>query len=205
MNVATGCRELREADVQAAAQVMSQAYMEDPLCAFMLPHKNSRAQTLLKFFLIINEFAVKSKRVYGVGDPLQGVAYWEYPGQEDLSINIKSLGKLLPLLFSRYLYGYFRARPITAQIDALRKAHANTPHYYLDNLGVAPAARGQGLASKLLRPMLDKADAEKALVYTDTVTQSNVGLYEHFGFVVVEERTVPNTGITIWALHRPAQ
>ncbi len=63
-------------------------------------------------------------------------------------------------------------------------------------------ARGQGAASRLIWPFLDKADAESAPAYTDTVTRSNVPLYEHFGFECVEESPVEGTGLTIWALKR---
>lgn len=49
------------------------------------------------------------------------------------------------------------------------------------------------------------ADSQKTIAYTDTVTRSNVALYEHFGFQCVEESTLPGTGITVWALRRPIQ
>ncbi len=47
------------------------------------------------------------------------------------------------------------------------------------------------------------ADAQKTIAYTDTVTRSNVALYEHFGFQCVEESAIPGTGLTVWALRRP--
>ncbi len=47
------------------------------------------------------------------------------------------------------------------------------------------------------------ADAQKTIAYTDTVTRSNVALYEHFGFQSMEESAIPGTGLTVWALRRP--
>jgi hypothetical protein len=55
----------------------------------------------------------------------------------------------------------------------------------------------------LIRPFLEKADAEKVSVYTDTVTRSNVSQYEHFGFQCIEECAIDGTGISVWALLRP--
>jgi len=49
------------------------------------------------------------------------------------------------------------------------------------------------------------ADIQKVIAYTDTVTRSNVALYEHFGFECVEEAPIAGTGITVWALLRRAQ
>lgn len=198
-------RLLTLADLEPAARVLSQAFVDDPLITYTLPVKaERRIKTMYKFFLIYGEINIKNQRGYGIGDPLQGVAYWKSPSQENLSISIKSLGKLIPLFFSLYRVAYFRGKPISQQIDALHKKYADEPHYYLDNLGVLPSAQGQGLASKLLRPILQLADAQKVICYTDTVTQSNVALYEHFGFQLMEACPVTDTGVTVWALHRPA-
>jgi GNAT superfamily N-acetyltransferase len=198
-------RPLNLADVQPAAHVLSQAFANDPLCSYMLPQVKSRVKTLYKFFLVYGELNIKNNRGYGVGDPLQGVAYWKSSSQENLSISIKSLGRIVPLFLTLYFADYFRGKPVTSQIDALHKKYADQPHYYLDNLGVLPAAQGKGFSSKLMRPILNMADAKKVIAYTDTVTRSNVAIYEHFGFQCVEECTVPNTGVTIWALRRPPQ
>jgi ribosomal protein S18 acetylase RimI-like enzyme len=196
-------RPLTLSDVEPAARVLSQAFANDPLCVHMLPLEKSRVKTLYKFFLVYGELNIKNNRGYGVGDPLQGVAYWKSPSQENLSISIKSLGKFIPLFFSLYLAGYIRGKPVMQQIDVLHKKYANEPHFYLDNLGVLPSAQGKGMSSKLIRPILNMADAKKVIAYTDTVTKSNVAIYEHFGFQCVEEYAVPGTGITIWALRRP--
>jgi GNAT superfamily N-acetyltransferase len=162
-------------------------------------------RTLLKFFRIYGEINIRNKRAYGVGEPLQGVAYWIFPKQEDLSISLRSIGKLLPLFFSMYPIGTFRARAVLNQITALHKKYAGEPHFYLDNLGVLPTAQGQGLSSKLIRPFAEMADAQNVIMYTDTVTPANVPFYEHFGFQLVEESHVPGTGITVFALRRPIQ
>jgi ribosomal protein S18 acetylase RimI-like enzyme len=198
-------RQLTLSDVEQAAQVIAQSFVEDPLVSFMLPFRVTRVRTLVKFFRVYGEISIKNNRGYGVGDPLHGVAYWKTPNQEDMSISVKSLGKFLPLLLTMYPIGYFRARPVLNQIDNLHKKYANEPHFYLDNLGVLPSARGKGLSSRLIRPFLDMADAQKVITYTDTVTRSNIPLYEHFGFECVEERHIPSVGITVFALRRPVQ
>lgn len=199
------CKQLTLSDVEQAAQVIAQSFLEDPLVSFILPFRATRVKTMVKFFRLYGEISIKNNRGFGVGEPLQGVAYWKTPNQEDLSISVKSLGKILPLLLTMYPIGLFRARPVLNQIDMLHKKYADEPHYYLDNLGVLPSARGNGLSSRLIRPFLEMADAQKVITYTDTVTKSNVPLYEHFGFKCVEESHVPNVGITVFALRRSAQ
>lgn len=202
MNSDPDYRLLTLADVEQAAHLISQAFVDDPLCTFMLPFRRTRTNTLGKFFRAYGEVSIKNRRGYGAGEPLQGVAYWKFPDQENLSISLKSIGKFIPLLFTFYPIGFYRARAILEQIDNLHKKYAHEPHFYLDNLGVLPSAQGQGMASKLIRPFLALADEQKVIVYTDTVTRSNVGLYEHFGFECVEESAIKGTGITVWALRR---
>ena len=87
----------------------------------------------------------------------------------------------------------------------MHKKYADEPHFYLDYIGVLASARGKGLSSKLIRPFLEMADSQKVIAYTETVTPSNVPLYEHFGFQCMEESPVVGTGITIYALRRPVQ
>lgn len=198
-------RLLTLSDVEEAAQVISQAFVDDPLISFMLPIKATRIKTLAKFFRVYGEISIKNKRGYGVGEPLQGVAYWKFPGQDSLSISVKSMGKFLPLLFTMYPIGYFRARAVLNQLDVMHSKYASEPHFYLDNLGVLPSARGKGLSSILIRPFLEMADSQKVIAYTDTVTPANVPLYQHFGFECVAESHVPSTGITVFALRRPVQ
>lgn len=202
--IVTPSQPLTNTDIESAAQVLAQAFVEDPLCATMLPARRTRAKTLLKFFRAYCEIGIRHQRGYGVGEPLSGVAFWIPPGQEDLSISVRSLGKFLPLLFSGYPAGYLRARPVLRAQDILHQKYAPGPHFYLDNLGVLAAARGQGLASLLIRPFLNLAQEQGCASYTDTVTRSNVALYEHLGFRCMEEVPVSGTGITIWALLRPA-
>lgn len=197
-----GCRILNSHDVDEAARVISEAFIDDPLCAFMLPRRRTRTRTLYKFFRPYTEVNVKNKRGFGYGQPLEGVAFWIAPGQEGLSINIRSLPNFLPLLISMYPIGYIRAKSILARIDELHVKHAVGPHFYLDNIGVLESARGKGTSSKLIRPFLEKADSQGTFAYTDTVTRENVSLYEHFGFECVEEAPVGNSGVTVWALRR---
>jgi ribosomal protein S18 acetylase RimI-like enzyme len=198
-------RQLTLADVEGAAQIIAQSFVDDPLTSFMLPFKFSRVRTLTKFFRVYGEINIKNGRGFGVGEPLQGVAFWKFPNHDSLSVSINSLGKFLPLLFTMYPMGYFRARAILERIDSLHQKYASEPHFYLDNLGVIPSAQGRGISSKLIRPVLKMADEQKVIAYTDTVTGSNVALYQHFGFELIETSKVEGTGITVHALRRSLQ
>ena len=199
-----GYRLLTLADLEAMAHVLATSFEEDPLVSFILPNRKTRVKTVAKFFRAMGRLNIQNNLAFGISDPLEGVAVWNFP-DKSVSAKPKDLFAFLPLLFSSYPFGAQRARAIFRQLDAMHKKYASEPHFYLDNLGVLPSARGKGLSSKLIRPFLEMADSQKVIAYTDTVTKSNVPLYEHFGFQCVEETYIPSTGITVFALKRPIQ
>jgi ribosomal protein S18 acetylase RimI-like enzyme len=195
-------RLLTLSDLEPMAQVLAQSFEEDPLVSYILPNKKTRVKTVAKFFRAMGRLNIRAESAYGVGDPLEGVAVWSFPNKPEASATPKDLLSFLPVLFSSYFIGVRRARPILHQIEANHKKHAPDPHFYLDNLGVLASARGKGLSSKLIRPFLQMADEQKVFAYTDTVTDANVPLYEHFGFECVERIPITGTGVTVYALKR---
>jgi ribosomal protein S18 acetylase RimI-like enzyme len=195
-------RLLTLADTKVAAQVLAQAFADDPLSIFMLPDERTRLETLYKFFCALGYVNVKDQCAYCAGDPLGAVAFWKPPEQGRTVIGIRSLVKFVPLLFTEYLPGYFRMKIIKRQMVAMNKLYVHEPHFYLDYIGVMPSRQGRGLASRLMYPFLEMADKQKAPVYIDTNNSANIPVYEHYGFKCVGEQLVPGTGVTIWALCR---
>lgn len=169
----------------------------------MLPFERGRSRTLATFYRPYCALAARCGRLYGAGDPLQGAAIWIPPGQDRLSVSVKAAAAFLPLMASWYPIGWLRARPVLRAQAELHAKHAGRDHYYLDNIGVVASARGQGIASLLVRPFLEAADRSGILTYTDTFLEANVALYEHFGFRCIERRTIGDTGVSLWALLRP--
>ncbi|EAW15249.1 GNAT family N-acetyltransferase [Aspergillus clavatus NRRL 1] len=74
------------------------------------------------------------------------------------------------------------------------------PHYYLNMLGTHPAYHGRGLASRLLRWGLERADAEGVETYL-SASRAGRPLYEKYGFRVVEVREVA-AGYVQWYMVR---
>jgi ribosomal protein S18 acetylase RimI-like enzyme len=79
-----------------------------------------------------------------------------------------------------------------------------TDHYdwYLFNLSIKKDAQGKGIASKLMRPMLQFCDDEKMVAYLETNKETNVGLYRHYGFDMMREEPIPKTPVTHYAMVR---
>ncbi|OOQ81599.1 acetyltransferase, GNAT family [Penicillium brasilianum] len=85
-----------------------------------------------------------------------------------------------------------------------KDAMKGRPHYYLEILAVHPSYQGRGLASKLLRWGLARADDEGVEVYLSSSPDGRP-LYEKYGFQVLDERFSPFPGYEQVNMIRPVQ
>lgn len=87
---------------------------------------------------------------------------------------------------------------------ATRHLRPVTPHHLLATLGVVAAARGRGIGSALLAPVLARADAEGVDAYLETSTERNLRFYARLGFEVSGHVVVPGGGPPVWGMTRRA-
>ncbi|HEU4321874.1 MAG TPA: GNAT family N-acetyltransferase [Roseiflexaceae bacterium] len=195
-------RILSPADLAPAVDVMARAFYRDPLWVYLLPDDLRRAALMRACYRVFLTLSIDGGAACGAGEPLAGLAVWEAPGQPGLRPTRRLLWPLLALAFSPFVWSVGRAGPVFQQFGELRRRYATAPHYYLSTVAVAPDAQGRGLATRLIAPFLRRADREGTAVYTETMTPSNVGLYEHYGFRCMEHYRVPDTNLSIWSFYR---
>ena len=71
-------------------------------------------------------------------------------------------------------------------------------------IGADPEVQGQGRASALMKPVLEVADQMQVGAFLETPKESNIPIYERFGFRVTEEIHIKN-GPTLWLMWRDPQ
>jgi ribosomal protein S18 acetylase RimI-like enzyme len=84
----------------------------------------------------------------------------------------------------------------------LKRKYADEDSWYLLNLAVRPEAQGNGLASKLMKPMMEYFDRTGQKCYLETLDSLNVPIYEHFGFKVVEVGKLLDSDMPQYAMLR---
>jgi ribosomal protein S18 acetylase RimI-like enzyme len=84
---------------------------------------------------------------------------------------------------------------------AERKHPATPPHWYLVWLGTDPSAQGNGLASAVLRPVLEHCDTDGVAAYVESSKERNITFYARHGFRVIRELRLPR-GPTVWPMWR---
>ena len=84
----------------------------------------------------------------------------------------------------------------------LKKKYTGHIDWYLYNLSVRKDAQGKGLGRKLLDPMMEFCDDEKMITYLETNKESNVTLYNRFGFELRETNLVPGSPVLHYSMVR---
>lgn len=155
--------------------LLGEAFANDPVARWTLGDPRAIAATYVAF----------ARRVYvplGAShvSPGRGGAMWLPPGVHAGTDIMASLA--VGAALTRFS-GVSHIRRALLLDDAMRRHHPTEPHYYLFLVGVVPPARGQGLASALLRETLAQADARGVPCYLENSNPANRRLYERLGFV----------------------
>jgi GNAT superfamily N-acetyltransferase len=196
-------RTATSADVASAAATLAAAFQDDPVLSHLLPDSAGRPSRATRFFSVIGRIQLPFGHVYvqpavAPSDPPDGVAIWAPPGHWKLPTS--TVARTLPQLTR-----VFGAKTLAALglLATMEKRHPpDPPHWYLEFVGTAPARRGQGVATAVLAPILDRADAEAIPAYLENSNEVNLPLYGRLGFDVTGAFAAGKGGPTIWSMWR---
>jgi ribosomal protein S18 acetylase RimI-like enzyme len=185
---------------EQATRTLVDAFADYPVLRFVLgdgEERDLRLNALVGFFVMAR--LLRGEPVLGVYDHavLNGVAlvsFPERPSPPELASFRESVWHGLgPAARERY----------EAFGRACEPFDPGAPHIHLNMIGVRPAARGTGLARRLLDRVhgISREHPESAGVTLTTESESNVGLYEHFGYTVIGHAQVA-AGLETWGMFR---
>ena len=193
---------LTKAEMEGCAKLLVDAFWEDPLNLYFIPVGENRRKLLNGYLKFRLRFAFQHGEVYSTSPDLEGIAAWFPPGMSDLTyfrlIRAGGLG-LIRLLG---LDTISRMNRIASHAAESRKQYLSEPHWHLFPIAVDPNHQGQGYASVLMKPMLERIRSEGLPCFLETQNEKNVPLYEHFGFKVIYEETFPEAEIPNWGMVR---
>lgn len=190
--------------IDTLADVAADAYRDYPLHNWFSGGKYDKKTSWLIMKISLRTM-IKDALIYADSDEINGFAVW-------LPFGFTG-SKTLPFIFDGGIKLIFHAGPgivgklMTYEKFAmnLKKDFTDNYDWYLYNLSVRQDAQGKGIASKLMCPMLDFCDREKMVAYLETNKEKNVGLYEHYGFELKKETTVPKSNTSHYAMIRKPQ
>ena len=191
-------------DLDRLADVAADAYLEYPLHNWFTNGKYDKTASELIMQISLKTMT-EDAVIYADSKEMNGFAVWLPQGFTG--------SKTLPFLLSGGLKLILHSglgiigRLLTYETYAmnLKKEFTDNYDWYLYNLSIKKDAQGKGIASKLLRPMLQFCDDEKMVAYLETNKDSNVSLYQHYGFELMKEEIIPKTPVTHYAMVRYPQ
>jgi ribosomal protein S18 acetylase RimI-like enzyme len=194
-------RLLRQQVGQAGA-MLTRAFSDDPKLTHLIPdiaEKKELSRYLFEFEL---QYGMNYGDVYTTSPSVEGVAVWLPSSKSEITFwrAFRSGGMRLQKQLGKQIMN--RLMSFSTAVDTLHKKHAPFPHYYLFFIGVDPAYQKKRVAGRLITPMLGWLDMQKLPCYLNTQNEKNIGLYEHYGFQVMEQLVLPDSGIVHTALHR---
>jgi ribosomal protein S18 acetylase RimI-like enzyme len=189
---------LTPADVPTATHTLAAAFADYPLIRAVAPTNRERASAAFCGMLV--RHAVADGTADATADRA-AVACWLPPGRAAPSPLALLRCGVLPLIWELGLSGALLLERLGRQFEHQRRRHVPGPHWYLMLLGVAPAARGRGLARAVLRPGFDAADRDRLPCYLETEDAANVPVYTRLGFALVGRRRVAG-GLWNWEMTR---
>lgn len=170
-------------------RAMAHAFHDQPNFTWVLPDASTREDALAWLFgVLVAGLGVRYGEVYTTHDDAGG-AVWTRPGSRVGPWgSVRSGAMALPFRFG--LGGTMRFARLGGNIERVRAEAAPERHWYLVALAVGPARSGQGIGSKLIAPVLEKASAAGTYCYLETFGEDAVRFYDKHGFEVVAEDRV---------------
>ncbi len=199
---------VKKKDVNQAAEVLTNAFHEDPLIKLIYPNEKERRQLTPILWKFLTKDGIRYGEVYAPSAEIEGIAKWLPPGKAHLGVwrTIVSGGLKMGMALAKQKderkLPPRRIAQITDEITKIHKDLVKEPHWYLASIGISSEHQGKGFGSKLIKPMLERSEKEGYPVFLETNFEGNVGLYEHLGFEVIDERKVLDTEIINWAMIR---
>jgi GNAT superfamily N-acetyltransferase len=184
-------------DTPELARTMALAFEDDPAGRWLFPDDATRVGRLERMFseMALPDTLVHEETYTTAGH--DGGALWVPPGEGEMGL-LDSL-RQIPKIASIWRRGTPRALRAFSFMDA---NHPHEPHYYLWLLGVDPAKQGRGIGTALMRPVLERCDAEGMPAYLEATSTRNRDLYLRNGFEVVDEVRWPGGGPPLWLMWR---
>ncbi|EAL67634.1 hypothetical protein DDB_G0279719 [Dictyostelium discoideum AX4] len=201
-------RQLEKNDLDAAADVLCEAFKEEPRFQFVsgatsdnLETKNKSielGQTIRKsFFTMCVRLMFDNKfMLWGCFDyenKLIAVACWSTPGKSGAPPMTQLIVKILSMLPKFGFRTMKRIGKIMSNIDKAMKNHdSKLDVYYLPYIGVSKEYRDLGVGQYLLKPVIEWAEHQRKTVKAVVFSQKQINFFSKLGLSVGHTEKITN-------------
>lgn len=181
--------------------MLGRAFFDYNLMVYAAPDPRRRAPATTQLYGALLWDCLARGEVFTNADG-SGVTAWLSPGTEIPSFIQEARAGMLWLPWMFGLRGFRRLLAYDEVARRLHRQYAPEPHWYLNIVGVEPSQQGRGIGSRLMAPMLARADNERMPCWLDTHEDKNVRLYQRHGFEIAERAEVRGHAIPVYGMLR---
>jgi ribosomal protein S18 acetylase RimI-like enzyme len=203
----TEIRRLDGARIDDAAALLTRAFFDYPMWAWVLPDEEHRRRALPLSMRASVIWGTLLGESYTLGDPLRAIAIWAPPGMADAAVDPDGSRTDWDSVVAAIGPDGIRRFELMIEVQRpLREKHMDGRTWYLPWLGVDPTAQRTGAGTALLRDMHARLDSQGIATYLETEKEANVSYYLKQGYDVVHEGVLPEGGPGFWCfLRQPPQ
>lgn len=198
-------RPLLDGEVPAAAAILAEAFVDDPLPRLLSPDARRRDARLRWYLSAVARYGLAFGEVWaavGAAGDLEGAAIWWSPTFVYPSTACAAYAGFLEGEAVLGVDVWEQLMDVGQVVGDVHMRAISEPHWYLNILGVRPDRQRQGVGGRLLTQMLERLDRARIPVYLDTVRPENVPYYQRFGFALTTEGYDDASGLTVFGLRR---
>ena len=178
--------------IDEMADVCAEAFIanNDPIGNFIFQKEPNHLILKKRFFRSLVTSCSSKALIQGISPGLEAVSIWFPPGMDHSGDAEKDPFSERDFEDARTMEKMLAVNEVIA---ALTLHLGQKPQWYLHLVAAHPQFKGQGYASRLIKPMLIKAENDSLACTLITQSMENVRKYEHWGFKVVKEMPVPGS------------
>lgn len=199
MNERSGVRRATPDEAETVADLLADAFLGYEWTDWAIP-EDDRWDRLRALHLLFAGLVGTATGTTWVTDDLAVAAQWIPPSGFRVPPELSArLAAEEPALFGERLARVEAVDRLTGQ------ARPTEPHWWLATVGTHPARRREGLASRVLAPILSRCDEVGEIAALETSSEGTVEFYSRLGFEVTAHYPSPDGALRVWLMvRRPA-
>ena len=184
-----------------AGRVLATAFENDPVFSAIFSHASSEHR--IAYFTSYVVYCHKYGQVVAASAQLEGIAAWARGEFVEMKHRRMILSGAIWHELKVGRKNIRKCATVFKSVDQDRKDHMRARDYiYLQLVGVTPQYQGQGFGGELIKAVIMESERSGLPIYLETETNENVRLYQHFGFTVLKEVTLPVIDLPMWEMIR---
>ncbi len=197
MSLISDLYKIQKKDLKKAVDVLTDAFSEESMWKEVFTDEEKNR--ILTEVMV--RFCLKYGDVLSTSDNLEGIMAIA-PHDKDMTMwrIILSGGFFLSMKIAK------EAKKMDVLSSAVEEAKESLnlgSYIHLLIMGVSQEFQGKGLGGKLLRALVEKAEAEKKSIYLETQKEENVDFYEKYGFSAKKKIILPEPlNLPMWLMVR---